>query len=380
MDESALENALSRGVAEILPGKKGLLALMKKKKITLYQGFDPTSENLHIGHWIGIRKLAEFQKLGHKVVFLIGDFTAMIGDPTDKTSVRQRLTKEETINNAKGYKKIAENILNFAGENPAIIKFNSDWLSKMNFEDVVELASNFTVQQMLERDFFQKRLKNQKPIYLHEFLYPLLVGQDCVELDVDLEIGGSDQLFNMMAGRSLMKALKGKEKYVLTLKLLEDPNGKKMGKTEGNAVNLSDTPQKIYGGIMALEDGFIDRGIEILTDLPLDFSKGKNPMDAKKALAFEVVKQIKGEKGAHEAEENFAKTFQQGTPEYTEIAKNMGTLAGTVGKLVGSNSQAKRLIDQGGVYVNGKRATNPGTSLKGGEEIKIGKRKFVKVS
>ncbi len=374
-----IDDVLTRGVADILPNKKGLADLMAKKKITLYQGFDPSMSKLHIGNWIGIRKLAQFQQLGHKVIFLIGDFTGMIGDPTDKSAARKKLTRQQVLENAKDYKKQVAKTLKFTGPNAAEIRFNSEWLSKLNFEEVIELSSHFTVQQMLERDFFQRRLKKERPIYLHEFLYPLMQSYDCVTMDVDLEIGGNDQLFNMMAGRTLMKTLKGKEKYVLVMKLLEDPTGKKMGKTEGNTINLTDSPADIFGKIMALPDSLIEPGVELLTDLSLDFAKKEKPLTAKRKLAFEVVKQIHGDAAASIAQEYFDKTFQKRAPEYkTEIAAKPTTLA-TVAEVIGSVSQAKRLIKQGAVDINGATVSGPTHQIKGGEKIKIGKKTFVKV-
>ncbi len=374
-----IDDVLTRGVADILPNKKGLADLMAKKKITLYQGFDPSMSKLHIGNWIGIRKLAQFQQLGHKVIFLIGDFTGMIGDPTDKSAARKKLTRQQVLENAKDYKKQVAKTLKFTGPNAAEIRFNSEWLSKLNFEEVIELSSHFTVQQMLERDFFQRRLKKERPIYLHEFLYPLMQSYDCVTMDVDLEIGGNDQLFNMMAGRTLMKTLKGKEKYVLVMKLLEDPTGKKMGKTEGNTINLTDSPADIFGKIMALPDSLIEPGVELLTDLSLDFAKKEKPLTAKRKLAFEVVKQIHGDAAASIAQEYFDKTFQKRAPEYkTEIAAKP-TLLATVAEVIGSVSQAKRLIKQGAVDINGATVSDPTHQIKGGEKIKIGKKTFVKV-
>lgn len=374
-----IDEILNRGVEAVLPTKESLRELITKRKITLYQGFDPTAPSLHVGHFIGIRKLHEFQELGHRVIFLIGDFTAMIGDPTDKLAARRKLTKEEVIKNLKDYKKQVERIIRFDGGNPAQIMFNSTWLSKLSFEQIIEIASNFTVQQMIERDMFNERLKEEKPIYLHEFLYPLMQGYDSVAMDVDLEIGGNDQLFNMLAGRTLMRALKNKEKFVLTMKLLTDPTGKKMGKTEGNAIFLSDSAINIFGKVMAFEDKLLPLAIELLTDLPLDTPQKVAPMDAKKALAYEIAKQIHGEDRAREAKTYFEKTFQQKIPSYSKKIKNLKSLSATVGGFVGSVSQAKRLIIAGAVDVDGKTVKDILYELKGGEELKIGKRMFVKV-
>ena len=373
-----IDNVLTRGVEQILPSQKGLADLMEKRKITLYQGFDPSSPNLHLGNLIGIRKLAQFQKLGHKVIFLIGDFTGMIGDPTDKSAARKKLTQKQVLENAKGYQTQTSRVLKFSGENAAILKYNSHWLSKLSFEDITELASNFTTQQMLERDFFQARIKKNKPIYLHEFLYPLMQGYDCVTMDVDLEIGGSDQLFNMMAGRTLMKILKGKEKYVLTMKLLEDPTGKKMGKTEGNTINLIDTPTNMYGKIMALPDSLVGSGIELLTDLPRQLSKNQTALDVKKKLAYDVVKQLHGESLAKAAQNSFIKTFHEGRPEYVLEIPLKENLANTIAPFTthARASEAKRLISQGSVDINNKAITDPTYQPKVGQKIQIGKKIF----
>lgn len=379
-DIEKVNDALTRGVESILPSKEGLAGLMKKRKIRAYQGFDPTNSSLHIGHFVGARKLAQFQKLGHKVIFLIGDFTARIGDPTDKTAARKQLTRKQVLKNLKDYKVQIERVVDFKGSNPAEIKFNSEWLDKLDFEDVIELATNFTVQQMLERDFFQKRLKERKPIYLHEFLYPLMQGYDSLAMGVDLEIGGNDQLFNMLAGRTLLKSLKNKEKYVLTTKLLGTAMGKKMSKTNSGAINLNDTDINIFGKIMALSDNFIDSGIVLLTDLPLDYSNDKNPLDVKKRIAFEVVKQIRGEKGAIKAQEHFENTFQKRAAGYEDFVKSGKNLSETVAKASGvSLTQAKRLISQGSVDINDETITDPTHIPAKGDRLKIGKKKFVKI-
>ena len=379
MDE--INEVLTRGVEEILPSKEALAGLMSERKISLYQGFDPSSPHLHLGQLAGIRKLAKFQSLGHKVIFLIGDFTGMIGDPSDKLAARKQLTREEVEKNSKDWKELASRVMDFEGANKAEFKHNSEWLDKISFKDLIGITSNFTVQQMIERDMFQNRLKANAPIYLHEFLYPVAQGIDSVEMDVDLEIGGTDQLFNMLAGRTLVKALKGKEKYVLTLKLLEDSSGKKMGKTEGNAVNLTDSPEDIFGKIMALADGFIERGIELLTDMPVNLADSEGPLKAKKKLAYDVLAQLYGESMARQSQEKFESTFQERKPEFdTEISPKQ-TLADTIAQLpsVGSNSQAKRLIAQGAVDVSGETVTDPNYRPRKGEEVKVGKKEFVKI-
>lgn len=368
-----------------MPNKEGLAKLMQSKKITLYQGFDPSMPSLHLGNYVGLMKLRQFQRLGHKVIFLVGDFTGMIGDPTDKSATRPKLTREDTLRNAKAWREQAGRVLEFKGENPAEIKFNSEWLDKVTFKELIEITSNFTVGQMIERDMFQKRLAEDKPIYLHEFLYPVSVAIDCVEMDVDLEIGGSDQLFNMMAGRTLMKAVKGKEKYVLTTKLLVDKEGNKVGKTTGNALFLDSTPGAFYVGIMSFPDEVIDLGFELLTEENLEEINEKvksNPMSEKKRLAFSVVKILWGEKNAQKAQEEFEKTFQG--REFSGKAarlENAGTLADTIAQIpeVGSKSEAKRLIKAGGVDVDEKTIEDVLFRLSGREKVKVGKKIFVEI-
>ncbi|CAN5324038.1 tyrosine--tRNA ligase [soil metagenome] len=376
------EEVLTRGVQQVLPNKDGLLSLMSKRKIKLYQGFDPSAPSLHLGNFVGLMKLRQFQKLGHEVIFLVGDFTGMIGDPTDKLATRTKLTREQVLENAKKWKEQASMLLNFEGENAAKIMFNSKWLDKVSFKDLIEITSNFTVQQMMERDMFQARLKNNEPIYLHEFLYPVAQAMDSVDMEVDLEIGGNDQLFNMMAGRTLIKATKSKEKYVLTTKLLVDADGKKVGKTTGNALFLDSKPEEFYAGVMSFQDEVIELGFELLTEESvegLDKKISEDPMREKKRLAFEIVKLLWGEKDAKNAEESFEKTFQEKKPEYEDEIVNRGNLIDTLEKIVGSKSEVKRMINQGAVDINGEKVNDSSMELKSGDKINLGKRRFLKV-
>ena len=378
-----IKEVLERGVEEVLPSKEGLEKLMSERKITLYQGFDPTAKSLHLGHLAGIIKLKQFQRLGHKVIFLIGDFTGRIGDPTGKISARKQLSKKEIEENLKGWLKTISQIIDFKGENKAEIKYNSEWNEKITFSDLIEITSNFTVQQMIERDMFQERIKRENPIYLHEFLYPVAQAIDSVKLGVDLEIGGSDQLFNMMAGRQLVKALTGREKYVLTIKLLEDKEGKKVGKTEGNAIFLDEPPEKIFGGVMAFPDQMLMTAFELFTELELaklEREIKNDPLNQKKRLAFEVVKIIYGEEKARQAQEKFEKDFQLKNPTYDLKIKLNENLLETIFPLLGSKSEAKRLISSGSVDVNGKTVKNYLAKIKKGDKIKIGKKIFATVN
>ncbi len=378
-----IDEILTRGVEQVLPTKKGLAALMEKRRIKLYQGFDPSMPSLHLGNYVGLLKLAQFQRLGHQVIFLVGDFTGMIGDPTDKLTTRKKLARKQVLQNAKAWREQAGRVLDFNGPNAAKIIFNSEWNDKITFKDLIETTSNFTVQQLLERDFFQERMKKGKPIHLHEFLYPVAQAIDCVEMDVDLEIGGSDQLFNMMVGRTLMKAIKEKEKYILTTKLLVDSQGQKVGKTTGNALFMDSKPEEFFAGIMSFPDEVIELGFEILTLVDLEGLKDKikkDPLGQKLNLAYEVVKILWGEGKADTAQAHFQKTFQKRKPEYKKEIKARGNLLKTIADLVGSKSQAKRLITQGGIDIDGQTVNDPKTKIKGGEKLKIGKKRFLKVT
>ena len=334
-DEKIINRILKKGVEQILPSEDTLKKLLTSgKRINVYQGFDPTAPTLHIGHTVGMRKLEDFRKLGHQVYFLIGDFTARIGDPSDKTSARVKLSKEQVEENMKVYIEQASHILDiFNKENPVKVLYNSQWLEPLNFGDIIELASLFTVQQMLKRSMFQKRLEEDKPIYLNEFLYPLMQGYDCVMMDTDVEVGGNDQLFNMLAGRDLIMHKLQKEKIVLAGKLLSTPDGVKMGKSEGNMIKLSDSANDIFGKVMAFSDEQILLGFEILTSYELEqvadisnrLKGGENPILLKKLLAFEITKEIKGEQEAKQAQEYFESIFQKKDLNTEIPIKNIGT-------------------------------------------------------
>lgn len=383
-DKREIEKVLTRGVSQILPSKSELFKLMSSRKIKIYQGFDPSAPSLHLGNFVGLMKLRQLQKLGHEVIFLVGDFTGMIGDPTDKLATRQKLTREEVLKNSKSWRKQASKLLNFAGDNPAKIFFNSKWSDKMTFKDLIEITSNLTVQQMIERDMFQARIKNNEPIYLHEFLYPVAQGYDSVAMNVDLEVGGNDQLFNMMVGRTLCKSITNSEKHVLTTKLLVDKEGKKVGKTTGNALFLDSKPEDFYAGIMSFPDEVIFLGFELLTEVELEGIENKikqDPMLWKKKLAYEIVKLLWGEDKAKKSANKFDKTFSKREPEYSEAIKLRSNLAETLAPHTSlkSTSDAKRLIQQGAIKINGDSVSDLNYKLKVGDKIKIGKKIFGKI-
>jgi tyrosyl-tRNA synthetase len=392
-----IEELIERGVEEIYPDKASLEKKLKKgDKIKLYCGFDPSAKSLHIGHAILINKLAQFQKLGHEVIFLIGDFTGMIGDPTDKNSVRKKLSREEVLINSKDYKKQASSFLDFDGKNSATVKYNSEWNDKLNFKDLIELSSHFTVQQMLQRDMFQRRQKEGKPIYLHEFLYPLTQAYDSVAMNIDLEIGGNDQMFNMMCGRDLLKTLKNKDKFVLTMKLLADENGKKMGKSEGNAIFLDEEASEIYGKVMSWSDKFMSVAFELCTQMEWQEvkeiqkklkTKNVNFRDMKMKLAKEITANIKGYKEAQVAEEYFVKTIQkkEAPDNIEEILLKKDSLnileLLVLTKLTTSKGEARRLIKQNGLKIDGELVSNVDleVNLNKTRLIQKGKRHFLKV-
>lgn len=395
--EKKVDEILDRGVlAEFLPTKEEFKnKLLSGEKMKFYMGFDPTAPSLHLGHAQGLLVLEDFRKLGHEVIFLIGDFTGMIGDPGDKSATRVRLTREDVENNFKNWKDQVKNIAGFDdADNPMQIKYNSEWLSKLSFEEVLELASNFTVQQMLERDMFENRMKDGKPIHLHEFLYPLMQGYDSVAMDVDVELCGTDQIFNALAGRTLMQKLKNKDKLVIATNLIADEKtGMLMSKSNNTGVFLNLDPNDLYGAIMAQTDGMIRPifvgctrlSIKEIDDLDID----KNPRDAKMRLAFEIVKLFYGEDKAQKAQENFISTIQnKEIPEEVETFPSSAPQISVVDYMVesglaSSKSDARRKIEQGGVSVDGEKIDSADFMLdseKNNEKvIKVGKKNFRKI-
>lgn len=386
---------LTKGVESILPSKEFLESrITSGKQLTIYCGFDPTAPTLHIGHTIQLRKLRQFQDLGHRIIFLVGDFTARIGDPTDKTAARKQLTEKEVKTNLKLYKAQAGKFIRFSGKNKATILFNAQWLKKLSLSDIIGLASHITVDQMLKRDMFVRRMQEEKPIYLHEFFYPLMQGYDSVVMDIDGEVGGNDQLFNMMMGRTLLKTLKNKDKFVITMKLLEDGTGKKMGKSEGNMVSLLDTPVSMYGKIMSWPDTLIVPAFELCTDYtPTEvlaveeaLKKGENPRDSKMRLAYEITRLCSSPEDAEKAQAFFIGTFQKKEIPNTvlqEKQQDVPFVTTLIEKtIVSSNSELRRLVDAGAVL---HLESNTTLSFEDTKKIpekgtyKIGKNRFIKI-
>lgn len=393
--EKSINELLTRGVAAIYPSKEFLESRLKSgDKLTIYHGVDPTGPTLHVGHSVPLFKLAQFQQLGHQIIFLIGDMTATIGDPTDKMAARVPLTKEEVLENSKLYKKQASKIIKFSGENPAKLRYNSKWLAKLSLADTFKVYSNMTYAQTIKRDMFQKRIAEGKDLYLHEFMYPMMQGYDSVALDVDGEIGGNDQTFNMLVGRDLMKKLKNKEKFVVCTKLLTDASGKKMGKTEGNMVALDEDANQMFGKVMSWADGLILSGLELCTRLLMEkiqeikskLDNGLNPRDAKLILAGEITAIYHGQKKAREAKKNFLAVFSDKSRmgEVKETKAEVGELLMDVvsrEKLVSSKSDFRRLVSEGAVSntETKEKITDPFFKITSNLTIRIGPLRFLKI-
>lgn len=404
-DKKLIDELITRSVAEILPTREDFRKLLLSgKRIRFYIGTDPTGTSLHIGHATNYIILEKLRKLGHEAILLIGDFTARIGDPSDKSVVRKQLSREEVQNNIKTWLNQIQPIVDLNNpENPVKILYNHDWLAKLTLEDVVNIAANFTVQQMLERDMFVKRMKENKPIYLHEFFYPLMQGYDSVALDVDMELCGNDQKFNALAGRTLLKKIKNKEKFVFITTLLVNPitGEKMMSKSLGSGVFLDETPNNMYGKIMAQPDEnipqlFIDCTYVLMAEIEKikkELKGGKvNPRDIKMRLAWEITKIYHGEKLANVAQENFVKIIQKKEmPEEMEVWRAKKDQYNIVDLLVetdlaASKSEARRLVEQGAIKVKegGKdfkiiKDVKLGLTVKKEIVISRGKLRFIKV-
>lgn len=388
MRNNAIETLLTRRVEKVLPTKDGLAKLLSKKKIRLYLGVDPTSPDLHLGHTLTLRKLREFEDMGHETILLFGTFTAQIGDPSGRDEQRKPLSAKEVVVNMKTYQKQAGMILNFKKTK---IRYNGDWLSKLTFKELLQIASNFTTSQLLERDMFEKRIKAGGGVWVHEFLYPLMQGYDSVATDVDLEIGATDQTFNMLVGRKLQKVYHNKEKFVLTTPLLPGLDGRKMSKTYGNSVNILDAPKDMYGKLMTLRDELVPSYFELCTDVSLvevkKLGKALSPRDFKARLAREIVAMYHSKKDAAKAEREFIRVFREKeqpseVPGVRFKEKKLPLLELLLkAKLVSSKSEARRVILQGGVKVDGtvQKSWDISIALRKGILIQVGKRRFVRI-
>lgn len=382
-----MNDLLTRRVAKILPEKSALEKVMATKKIRLYQGFDPTGGRLHLGHTIGLRKLMEFAKAGHEVIMLFGTGTVLVGDPSLRDSARKLITQEEIDANIKNWKKQVEKIVDF---NLVTIRQNGDWLTKMTLKDIIGVASNISATQLFKRESFTRRIAKGDVVWYHETMYPLLQGYDSVVMDVDLEIGGTDQEFNMLVGRELQKKMNNREKWVLTTPMILGTDGKTMSKTSGNCIFLDEKPEEMYAKLMAVQDELIATYFELLTDIPMEEIQALNPqtpVENKKRLAYDTTRQFHGEAGAKAGEAHFAsfiqtKTAPTDTP-VIKVSQKSLTLIELLkaAELNVSNSDIKRTIEQGGVEIEGAKLTDPlqNLTLKGGEIIKFGKHTYRKV-
>lgn len=375
---------LTRRVEKILPSKEGLEKLIASKKIRLYQGFDPTFKDLHLGHTIGFRKLMDFARAGHEVIFLFGTGTVLAGDPSERDTGRKLITQEEIDENIKTWKEQVSKIVDF---DLVKIRQNGDWLTKLTLKDIIKIGSNISATQLFKRENFTRRIAKGDVVWYHETMYPLLQGYDSVVMDVDLEIGGTDQEFNMLIGRELQKKMNGREKFVLTTPMINGLDGKKMSKSMGNCIWLTDKAEDIYAKIMSMSDDMITTYFELVTDIPMEEIKAldpSKPIENKKRLAFDITRQLHGEAGAQAGATYYDTVIQsKAAPSDLPIIKvKAGTplleilKAASIGV---SNSDIKRTLEQGGVELDGVRVTDP-LATPTGSILKFGKHTFRKIS
>ena len=389
-------NLIKRGIDELLTEKELLSKLKSKKQLIVKAGFDPTAPDLHLGHTVLLNKLRHFQDLGHKVIFLIGDFTGMIGDPTGKDKTRPPLDKTTIEENAKTYKKQVFKILD-----PKLteVRFNSEWNNKLGAEGIIKLASKYNLARMLERDDFNKRYKSNQSIAVHEFLYPLIQAYDSIVLEADIELGGTDQKFNLLVGREIQRSYGKEPQVVLTVPILEGTDGiNKMSKSLNNYVGIEESPQDMFGKIMSISDELMWRWFDLLSfktiveiqNLKDEQAAGKNPRDIKVALAKEIISRFHDSKSADEAEENFINQFQKrNTPDdieelsldWKEDSIPLPNLLKEAG-MIKSTSEAIRMIKQGAVRINEEKITDTKFLISKGETAiyQVGKRRFKKIS
>lgn len=383
---------LKRGVDEILSEADLIEKLKENRPLKVKLGADPTAPDIHLGHTVVLNKLRQFQQFGHEVIFLIGDFTGMVGDPSGKNKTRPPLNREDVLRNAETYK---QQIFKILDPEKTRIVFNSEWLSRLGAEGMIRLTSNYTVARILERDDFKKRFNNNQPIAIHEFIYPLLQGYDSVALHADVELGGTDQKFNLLVGRELQKSEGKKPQVSITLPLLVGLDGeKKMSKSLGNYIGITEPPSEMFGKIMSISDELMWNWYDLLSFRPLseisqlksDVAAGKNPRDVKILLAKEIITRFHNETDANAAEQEFINRFQKGAipdemPEFTfEGELGLAMLLKEAG-LVASTSEAIRIAQQGGVKIDGERIENvKANAQKGTFVCQIGKRKFARVT
>lgn len=394
MDKAKLSEVLNRGVAEIIVREDVEEMLRSGKKLNIKLGIDPSGADLHIGHIVVVKKLKQLQDLGHKIFLLFGNFTGQIGDPSDKLKARKISTKKELEQNAKHYIDQVKKIIDVK---KIEVVWNADWLEKLTLTDIVRLAQTFTVHQMLERDMYQERIQKNLPIYMHEFLYPLMQGYDSVALKTDIELGGTDQTFNLLAGREIQRAMGQKPQCVITVPILEGTDGKmKMGKTTGNYIGVNESPHDMYGKTMSIPDELIIKYFELATNIHADeigkikhsLAEGENPMKLKMRLARELVTIYHSVDDAQKAEREFINIFRKDkTPDEIQTKKfKQGTyklvdiMVETA--LITSKNEARRLIKAGGVKLNNEKVSDENMQINLNKEylIQAGKRKFIKIT
>ncbi len=395
-DVAAALEQIKRGCEELLIEAELVEKLKSRRPLRIKAGFDPTAPDLHLGHTVLLNKLRQFQELGHQVIFLIGDFTGLIGDPTGKNATRPPLTKEQVAANANTY---AEQVFKILKPEQTEVRFNSEWMERLGAAGMLKLAASHTVARMLERDDFSKRFKGNQPIAIHEFLYPLMQGYDSVELKADVELGGTDQKFNLLMGRELQKQNGMPPQVVLMMPLLEGLDGvNKMSKSLGNYVGINEPANEIFGKVMSVSDELMWRWYELLSFRPLsevaafkgDVASGRNPRDIKVLLAQELVARFHSQEAADKALADFEARFKQGAmpdeiPEVSVQSVDGGVQISNVLKQAGltaSTSEAIRMIDQGGVKLDGEKVTDKSLRLDLGVVvvIQVGKRKFARVT
>lgn len=383
---------LKRGVEDIYSEADLIEKLKENRPLRVKLGADPTAPDIHLGHTVVLNKLRQFQNFGHEVIFLIGDFTATVGDPSGKNATRPPLSREDVLRNAETYK---EQIFKILDPQKTRIVFNSEWLGELGTVGMIRLASNYTVARMLERDDFKKRFANQQSIAIHEFIYPLLQGHDSVALEADVELGGTDQTFNLLIGRELQKSAGQKPQVAMTLPLLVGLDGeKKMSKSLGNYIGVTEAPSEMFGKIMSISDELMWDWYNLLSFRPLveiaqlkaDVEAGKNPRDVKILLAKEIIARFHNEDAANAAEQEFINRFQKGAmpdemPEFTfEGEMGLASLLKEAG-LVPSTSEAIRAAQQGGVKIDGEKVEDvKQTAQKGTFVYQVGKRKFARIT
>jgi tyrosyl-tRNA synthetase len=384
MENKKIKEILTRNISFIKPEKELEKILKSGRVLRVKHGIDPTGKRIHLGRAATLMKLRDFQELGHKVVLIIGDFTALIGDASDKIKERPMLTKEDVKSNMKNYLNEIGRVINI---NECEIRYNSEWLGKLDFNQIAEIADNFSVAEMIDRENFSNRFKKGIRISLREFLYPLMQGFDSVAVKSDIEIGGNDQLFNVLAGRRIQKSYNQKPQIVLGTKLINAIDGSKMSTSLGNCIFIDDSPNEMFGKIMAIKDSEMETYFETLTRIDMKKAKKiivENPRLAKSLLAKEIVKFFHGEKNALKSEEEFNNVFSKNKkPEKIlkfSVSNNSTILDFIIkAKMVKSKSEGRRILEQRGLKINGKTITENDYKISNGDEVQIGKRRWAKV-